>query len=56
VRVLSVAQVVDLLEDERQVAREGVARDLVEVGGDLGVIGGDRAERLGRPAWLAAPG
>ena len=48
VRVLAVAQVVDLLEDEREVAREGVARDLVEVGRDLGVVGGDRAERLGR--------
>ena len=47
VRVLAVAQVVDLLEDEREMARERVARDLVEVGGDLGVIGGDRAERLG---------
>ena len=48
VGVLAVAQVVDLLEDQRQPARERVARDLVEVGGDLGVIGGDRAERLGR--------
>ena len=47
VRVLAVAQVVDLLEDERQMAREGVARHLVEVGGDLGVVGGHRAERLG---------
>ena len=48
VRVLAVAQVVHLLEDDRQAAREGVAGDLVEVGGDLGVIGGDGAERLGR--------
>ena len=48
VRVLAIAQVVDLLEDEGQVAREGVARDLVEIGGDLRVVGGDRAERLGR--------
>ena len=48
VRVLAVAQVVHLLEDQREVAREGVAGDLVEVGGDLGVVGGDRAERLGR--------
>jgi hypothetical protein len=47
VRVLPVAQVVDLLEDQRQVAREGVPRDLVQVGRDLGVVGGDRAERLG---------
>ena len=48
VRVLAVAQVVDLLEDDRQPARERVARDLVEVGRDLRVVGGDRAERLGR--------
>ena len=56
VRVLAVAQVVDLLEDEREVAREGVARDLVEVGGDLGVIGGDRAERLGGELGPQSPG
>ena len=48
VRVLAVAEVADLLEDEGQPAREGVARDLVEVGGDLRVIGRDHAERLGR--------
>ena len=48
VRVLAVAQVVHLLEDDREAARERVAGDLVEVGGDLGVIRGDRAERLGR--------
>ena len=48
VRVLAVAQVIHLLEDEREMAREGVARDLVEVGRDLGVVGGHRAERLGR--------
>ena len=47
-RVLAVAQVLHLLEDER---RGGSGRslpgDLVEVGGDLGVVGGDDAERLG---------
>ena len=48
VRVLAVAQVVDLLEDHRQPARKDVPRDLVEVGRDLGVIGGHGAERLGR--------
>ncbi len=48
VRVLAVAQVVDLLEDEREAGREHVPRDLVEVGRDLRVVGGDRAERLGR--------
>jgi hypothetical protein len=48
VRVLAVAEIVDLLEHQRQVARERVARDLIEVGGDLRVIGGDRAERLRR--------
>ncbi len=49
-RVLAIAQVVDLLEDDGQAARERVAGDLVEVGGDLGVVGGDRAERLRRQA------
>jgi hypothetical protein len=48
VRVLPVAQLVDLFEHDRQAAREDVAGDLVEVGGDLGVVRGDRAERLGR--------
>ena len=48
VRVLAVAQVGDLLEDEGEARRKHVPRDLVEVGGDLGVVGGDRAERLGR--------
>ena len=48
VRVLAVAQVVDLLQHEREPGREGVARDLVEVRGDLRVVGGDGAERLGR--------
>ena len=47
VRVLAVAQVVDLLEDEGEVPRERVAGDLVEIGRDLRVVGGDRAERLG---------
>ena len=56
VRVLAVAQVVDLLEDERQARRERVAGDLVEVGGDLGVVGGDRAERLGREPGPQSPG
>ena len=46
-RVLAVRQVGDLLEDHREAAREGVAGDLVEVGRDLGVVGRDRAERLG---------
>ncbi len=49
-RVLAVAQLVHLLEHDREPAREDVAGDLVEVGGDLGVIGRDRAERLGRQA------
>ena len=49
-RVLAVAQLVDLLEDDREPAREGVARHLVQVGGDLGVVGRDHAERLGREA------
>ena len=47
VRVLAVAQVRDSLEDHRQALREDVAGDLVEVGGDLGVVGGHGAERLG---------
>jgi hypothetical protein len=46
VRVLAVAQVVDLLQDERQALRKDVAGDLVEVGGDLRVVGRDRTERL----------
>jgi len=48
VRVLAVAQVVDLLQHQGQAPGELVAGDLIEVGRDLGVVGGDRAERLGR--------
>src|SRR4051812_20625329 len=47
VRVLAVPEVVNLLEDEREMTRERVPRDLVEVGRDLGVVSRDRAERLG---------
>ena len=47
VGVLAVAQVVDLLEDDGEALRERVVRDLVEVGRDLGVVGGDGAERVG---------
>ncbi len=46
-RVLPVAEVLDLLEDHGEAGREDLAADLVEVGGDLGVVGGDRAERIG---------
>ncbi len=48
VRVLAVTEIDDLLEHQRQAGREHVAGDLVEVGRDLRVVGGDRAERLGR--------
>jgi hypothetical protein len=48
VRVLAVRQVRDLLEHEGEALRVGVVRDLVEVRGDLGEVGGDGAERLGR--------
>ena len=48
VGVLAVAQLVDLLEHDRESAREDVPGDLVEVGGDLRVVGRHRAERLGR--------
>ena len=46
VRVLAVAQVGDLVEDHREAIRVGRAGDLVEVGGDLGLVGRDHAERL----------
>ena len=42
--VLAIAQVVDLLQDDGEALREGVVRDLVQVGRDLGVVGGQRAE------------
>jgi hypothetical protein len=45
--VLAVAQVVNLLEDDREALREDVARQLVEVCRDLRVVRGDRAERVG---------
>ena len=47
VGVLAVAQVLDLLEDHRQPTRERRPGDLVDVGGDLGVIGGHDPERVG---------
>ena len=46
VRVLAVREVGDLLEHERQPLRVDVVRDLVEVRRDLGVVRGDRAERV----------
>jgi hypothetical protein len=46
-RVLAVPQVGDLLEDHREPRRERCPGELVEVGGDLGVVGGDGPERLG---------
>ncbi len=46
VQVLAVAQVVHFFEHDRQATRKDVARDLVEVGGDLGVVGGHGAEGL----------
>jgi hypothetical protein len=48
VRVLAVAQVLHLVEDDREVPRELVVRDLVQVRRDLRVVRGDRAERLRR--------
>ena len=47
VGILPVAQVVHLFQDQRQAPRECVARDLVQVGRDLGVIGGHGTERIG---------
>ena len=39
-RVLAVAKVVDLLEDQRQAPGKGVAGGVGQVGRDLGVVGG----------------
>ncbi len=46
VGVLAVRQVHDLLEDHADVGRERRSRDLVEVRGDLRVVGGHDGERL----------
>src|SRR3954470_13948398 len=46
VGVLAIAQVVDLLEHDRETLRERRVRDLVEVGRDLGVVRGDDPERV----------
>ena len=47
-RVLAVAQVVDLLEDQSQPAGEHVAGHVGEIRGDLGVVGGYEPVCLGR--------
>jgi hypothetical protein len=47
VRVLAVAQVTQLVHHDRELAREADAADVVEVTGDLGVVGRDRGERFG---------
>ena len=47
VGVLAVAEVLHLLEDEGEARREEGAAHLIQVGGDLGVVGRDRPERLG---------
>src|SRR5204863_568356 len=47
-RVLAVAQVVDLLEDEGEPFWKDLAAHLVEIGSDLGVVRRDSSEGFGR--------